>query len=283
MTNKKKQLSGQLCFDICTDTSKYIAQSNEILAGKQHLKLNSAKLLRILIMQIKPDDEEFKTYRVSIPELSKMLNIDASNLYKRVDEITEDLLRNHVSIRDLSRNKFIKFPWMTACAYDRDTGFAARLNPELKPFLLGLKERYTQYQLENVLTMKSVYGIRIFELLMKDQIMKFLPREGTDITLTVQEIREACDCETKFKQISQFREKVLDISMREINRTTVYDVGYEPVKKGRTIVAIKFHINSKYHAADPSEPDRTRKKKQTARKSGTRPAEDSEQIRLTIE
>ena len=56
---KKKdyQLNGQLCFDFNTNTEHYVVQSNELLEGKQNLKLNSAKIVRALIMQIKPDDE----------------------------------------------------------------------------------------------------------------------------------------------------------------------------------------------------------------------------------
>ena len=52
---KKKdyQLNGQLCFDFNTNTEHYVVQSNELLEGKQNLKLNSAKIVRALIMQIK--------------------------------------------------------------------------------------------------------------------------------------------------------------------------------------------------------------------------------------
>lgn len=70
---KKKdyQLNGQLCFDFNTNTEHYVVQSNELLEGKQNLKLNSAKIVRALIMQIKPDDEELKSYFISVQELAK--------------------------------------------------------------------------------------------------------------------------------------------------------------------------------------------------------------------
>ena len=202
---KKKdyQLNGQLCFDFNTNTEHYVVQSNELLEGKQNLKLNSAKIVRALIMQIKPDDEELKSYFISVQELAKMLHISAANLYRDMDTITDDILTN--------------------------------------------QERYTQYQLENILAMKSVYAIRIYELLMKEQMTRFIPADGVSVILAIKTIREACDCETKYEKISQFKSKVIDIAVKEICRCTSYTVSYECLKKGRSIEAFRFHLNSKYN------------------------------------
>lgn len=244
---KETQIEGQLCFDMNTNAEHYVVQSNELIEGKQSLKLNSAKIMRALIMQIKPEDDELKSYVIGIPELSKMLDIGAENLYRNIDSITDDILKNHVAIKDREQGKFIKIQWVTACAYEKGVGLAVKMNPLLKPFLLNLKDHYTQYQLENILAMKSVYAIRVYELLQKETIMKFLPKEGTHIVMTVKQIREACDCEDKFEKISQFKEKVIDVAIKEIERTTSYKVDCNYKKEGRTITAVDFFINMDYH------------------------------------
>ena len=231
---KKKdyQLNGQLCFDFNTNTEHYVVQSNELLEGKQNLKLNSAKIVRALIMQIKPDDEELKSYFISVQELAKMLHISAANLYRDMDTITDDILTNHVAIKDYQQGKFMKIQWVTACAYEKGVGLAVKM---------------TQYQLENILAMKSVYAIRIYELLMKEQMTRFIPADGVSVILAIKTIREACDCETKYEKISQFKSKVIDIAVKEICRCTSYTVSYECLKKGRSIEAFRFHLNSKYN------------------------------------
>lgn len=239
---KTLQIEGQLCFDFNTNIENYVVQANELIEGKQNLKLNSAKIMRSLIMQIKPDDDELKSYIISIADLSKMLDVAPANLYRDIDSITDDILKNHVAIKDRANGKFIKIQWVTACAYEKGVGLAVKMNPLLKPFLLNLQEHYTQYQLENILAMKSIYAIRVYELLQKEQIMRFMPKEGAYIVLTVKEIRKACDCENKFEKISQFKTRVLDMAVREIYRTTTYKIDYECIKNGRIIKAIKFHI-----------------------------------------
>lgn len=249
MSSKKEVLlNGQLCFDLNTNMNNLVVQSNELIEGKQNLKLNSAKIMRVLIMQVKPEDEDLKSYRISISELSKILNINPDNLYRDIDAITDDILTNHVAIKDRQNEKFMKIQWVSSCAYQKKVGLIIKINPLLKPFLLNLKTHYTQYQLQNILAMKSVYAIRIYELLLKGQVLNFIPKNGIIVTLTVQQIREACDCEDKYEKISQFKAKVLDIAVKEIERTSsgYLKVSYECLKNGRKIDAIRFLIQSPF-------------------------------------
>ena len=244
------QIDGQMCFDLSTDRLQYVVQANRLIEGKQNLKLNSAKILRLLIMQIKPDDDDFKTYRIKIADLARLLRVTSQTLYRDIDILTNDILTNYVTIRDSSKTGFVKIPWVTACAYHSSKGLSVMLNPLLKPYLLGLKDNYTQYQLDCILRMRSTYALRIFELLEKENMLKFLPKEGITVDLTIQEIREACDCEEKYQKISQFRLRVLDVAVKEIQRTTTYEVSYSPIKNGRNIDAVRFQILPKFRPKD---------------------------------
>ncbi|MCI8770029.1 MAG: replication initiation protein [Lachnospiraceae bacterium] len=249
MARGKKQLDGQLSFDFCLDTRNYVVQANNLIGGKQALKLNSAKLIRSAIMQVVRDDEELKPYIITIKELADLLGVPASNIYRDIESITDDIISNPVYVREEKRGKtvrFIKIPWVTRCEYKADVGVALKLNEELKPFLINLKEHYTQYTLQEVLAMKSVYAIRIFEMLQSKVMSKTLPKEGASIEISVQEIRECCDCEDKYPAFGNFKNKVIDQAVKEINRVTVFRVEYSYIKKGRSVVAIVFHINMFY-------------------------------------
>lgn len=248
MSSKKSLcMDGQICFDMNTNSEHYVVQANEFIEGKQNLKLNSAKIMRTLIMQIKPDDDDFHSYVIGITELSKLLGIGSENLYRTIDSITDDILTNHVAIKDRRENKFIKIQWVTSCEYKKGLGLAVTMNPLLKPFLLNLQDHYTQYQLEDILAMKSVYAIRLYELIQKEHMLKFIPKTGTYIILSVKDIRAACNCEDKYEKISQFKAKVLDVAVKEIQRTTMYTISYDCLKNGRSIESIRFFVNLAYH------------------------------------
>lgn len=251
MARGKKQIDGQLVFDFCIEPRNYVVQANTLIGGKQALKINSAKLIRSAIMQVVYEDQDLKPYVISIDELSKLLGVSKTNLYRDIDDITDDIIKNPVYIRvdeaDKKKTAWVKIPWVSICEYHSDVGVAIQLNEKLKPYLLNLKEHYTQYALENILAMKSVYAIRIFELLQEKIKTRKLPVEGVDIELSVEQIKICCDCEDKYAKFSHFKDKVLDVAVREINNQTLYTVSYNYIKKGRSVVGIRFHVNMYYH------------------------------------
>lgn len=100
MSRGTKQIEGQLVFDFCLDAKNYVVQANNLIGGKQALKLNSAKLIRSAIMQVVSEDEELKPYIITVKELSELLGIPSSNIYRDVESITDDIIKNPVYVRE---------------------------------------------------------------------------------------------------------------------------------------------------------------------------------------
>ena len=246
MARGKKVIEGQLSFDFCLDARNYVCQANALVGGKQALKLNSAKLIRAAIMQVVRDDAELKPYVISVSDLAALLKIPSSNIYRDVDSITDDILSNPVYIKeqDGDQIRWIKIPWVSRCEYNSDVGVALKLNDELKPFLINLKDHYTQYTLDDILTMKSVYAIRLYELIQSKIMTTVLPRSGVDIPITLEAFRECCGCEGKTYNIfSNLRNRVIDVAVNEINNKTLYTITYDYVKEGKAIRGLIFHVN----------------------------------------
>ena len=242
---KNYDIEGQLCFDLSTDKSQYVVQANTLVMARQSLKLNSAKVMRTIIMQIKKEDEDLKTYNIGIMELAELLGVNTSNLYARVDEVTNEILSSCVYMKAQNKEEFIKIPWVSVCGYESGLGLLIKINPVLKPYLLNLKKNYAQYQLEDILKMRSIYALRIYEMLIAETIMQYLPREGTKIEIPLTTIRHCCDCEDKLQDYKNFKRIVLEVASREIFEHTMYAVDYEGVKKtGRYVDTIVFTVKS---------------------------------------
>lgn len=250
MARGNKQIPGQMTIEMCIERHNYVVQANNLIGGRQALGLNSAKLIRAAVMQIKPDDTDIKPYMITIKQLSELLDVKAANLYRDIDSITSDIIANPVFIKsdEGKRIRWVKIPWVEFCQYDSDVGVSIQLNQRLKPFLIALKAQYTQYSLETILAMKSVYAIRIFEMLQSKIMCNVLPRGGTHITLMVEEIIDGCELSDTYKKISNLKNRVIDTAVNEIKRVTLYDVSYSNIKNGRRIEAFDFYVNMKYHS-----------------------------------
>lgn len=232
---------------MCLNPGNYVVQANDLIGGKQNLNLNEAKLVRMAIMQVVKEDTDFKPYILSIKELGHILNIDDSNLYRDVRDICRGIGKKPAEVQSKDGSYRI-IPWIEYCDYPAKTGMIhIKLNEALKPYLINLSEYYTQYYLENILAMKSVYAIRIFELIQREIMVKVIPKEGIQVDLSINRIKEACVCEDKYNQFGSFRQKVIDVACKEIERVTLYTISYDYIKQSRTVVGLLFTINMKYH------------------------------------
>lgn len=234
------------------NTSYPVCMDNDLITGKQCMGLNEAKLLRLAIMQVVKEDADLKTYKVRIIDLATALGIPSGNLYRDVRDMCKSLMTQVVIIGDHTKPKkaWKMFQWVSCAEYDGNGTITIALHDSLKPYLLGLSQWYTTYSCDSILAMKSVFAIRLFELIRAEMRFNGLPpKEGIAVMLYLDNIRKACDCEKTFKQFGQFREKVIDISLREINEKTGFKMSYNKesyVKEGKKVIGIRFIVKSKF-------------------------------------
>jgi len=226
-------------YDIVYNKNFYVVMDNKLIKGKQDLSLQEAKILHLVITQIVKEDNDFKTFNCRISELADFLQIDSSNLYRDIRNICLSLLQRLVYIgTDNPKEPWEAFQWINSAKYDGHGNLQIRLSDDIKPYILELETYFTQYQLKNILSLNSFYAIRLYELLKTDEF-----KGDTFLEYSIQFLREFFDCENKYKRISNFKEKVINISKREINHSTDINISkIEYVKKGRSINSIRFYL-----------------------------------------
>jgi plasmid replication initiation protein len=75
-------------------------------------------------------------------------------------------------------------------------------SPELKPYLLRLKDRFTALKVSDLMQFKSIHAIRIYELLKQYQSLG-------KRTLAVDKIKACCGVTEKLNKYSDFEKRVL--------------------------------------------------------------------------
>lgn len=232
--------------DISLNTENYVVMANNLIKSKSKLSLNEIKLLRLTIMQVMATDNELMTYQIHIKELAKLIGLnDDAHLYRTVQTMARHLLQEVVCICSEETKNWEMFQWCSSCRY-REGIITIKLHDDLKPYLIQLKKNYTQYMVADILVLKSVYAIRIYELLREGfKGQKVYADNCAIVTLDVDTIRKATNTEEKYSQMGHFKVKVIDIAIKEINDKLSYHVTCEPIKNSRKIVGFKFKIESK--------------------------------------
>ena len=78
-----------------------------------------------------------------------------------------------------------------------------------------LKGRFTRYSLDAITGMSSTYGMRFYELM-----KKWLTEAGTTKNqkkISIEELKEILDLQGKYKAIKDFKLKVVEPAIRDIN------------------------------------------------------------------
>lgn len=221
---------------------------NQALEVRQHNAITTARyeyselqldLFFYLLSMLKKDKTD-GVYEIVVKDLSAMTGKEYKYGYLR--KATEEMGSR---MFEVSTAKSYKQLWMfQRVEYIIGEGrieieFA---NP-IKPYLFDLKDNFTSFQLYAALRLGSKYAKRIYALCSqwKDK--------GQTQTFSLDEFKKMLALlddkgNEQYKQIGQFKQFVLDESVKQINQHTDLQIGYTLQKRGRSFQNITFTVKA---------------------------------------
>lgn len=224
--------------------NKTVRKSNTLIQKNRFdLSLQQQKIILFLISQISPYDEDLKLYEFNITDFCKVCGIDYTS-----GKNYEDMKRQIKEISDKSMwikkedNSETLVRWIEKPTIKEKSGIIQiKLDEDLKPYLIQLRENFTQYDIVYTLLFKSKYTIRFYELIMSIHYKDLIAYEKD---FSLDELRVLLGAE-KYTRYQHFKERVLNVAINEINNLSDKYITYTPLKKGKSVVGIKLHIESK--------------------------------------
>ena len=108
------------------------------------------------------------------------------------------------------------------------------------PLITRLSKEYTEYELIQIRNLNSVYALRIFEMLMQWRSVSKTP------LVTIDDLRNRLGiADHQYKLMSNFKARVLDLAINEINEHTDIIVKYQQHKQGKVITGFTFTFKPK--------------------------------------
>ena len=210
-----------------------VSKANDLITANYDLSLEEQRVILTLASTIQPDDEEFKPYKFRIKDFMSILGIKTKTKYTEIPKITKNLMKKVIEIK--KDNKILQVAWLSSAEYEISSGTVElQFSPKLKPYFLKLKKLYTSYRLENILSLKSKYSIRIYELLKSNQFKGYIIED-------LEALRNMVGA-TEYIVYANFKSRILKQSQKEINAKTDLNFDFEEIKTGRKVTSIKFII-----------------------------------------
>lgn len=218
----------------------YVIKSNSLIEARYRLSLQESHVVLWLLTQIKPDDEDFKPHTMKISEFSRMIGVEADNQYSKLRFVTRSLMRRVLEIYDSEQQEWLQIAWLSSTRYQQKKGsIVLKFDPGLKPYLLHLKNQFTKIDIVDTLKLKSVYAVRLFELL-----CQYEPLGKRKIS--IDDLRSWCSIESnEYGLYSDLKRYVINKAKTEINAKTNYEIDYKEIKESRKVVSIEWTIQKK--------------------------------------
>jgi plasmid replication initiation protein len=222
------------------NAKNFVVKSNALVEARYRLSLQESQVILWLLTQIHPNDEDFKAHRLDIVEFARLTQVESGNRYSELRRITKQLMQRVMEIYSPEEDKTIQVAWLSSTEYEHKKGFVSlEFSPKLKPYLLQLKGHFTKIDIVDTLKLKSIYAIRIFELLL--QYGHIGTRE-----ISIADLRAYCGVEkTEYLLYADLKRKAINKAKMEINSKTEYLIDYKEIKESRKVIALEWTIKKK--------------------------------------
>ena len=223
-----------------------VVKTNRLNQAFQVLSLAEFHIVQLAIVDARDTGTGLTTdmpLRIDALRYADVFGTTRQNAYMRMKEAEETLFNRRFSFFD-EDGKLVKSRWISQVKYlDNEGAIEIVFTPAVVQGISrinGVKEFFTQYLLSQTAQLKSVYSSRLYELL-----IQWRSTEKTPI-INLEDFRAQLGIEeNQYKLMSDFKKRVLDLAINDINEKTDIKATYQQHKKGRSISGFSFTFKQK--------------------------------------
>ncbi|XKH61893.1 replication initiation protein (plasmid) [Halomonas sediminis] len=245
---------------ICTD-SPQVYKANALIEASYRLSLYEQRILLACISQVRRDQPITDTilYSVTASQVAEMSGADVKTAYRDLKSASERLFERRVTIHEAPNGKgkvsTLLTRWVQSVRYVESEGrIELRFSKDMLPYLTELTEQFTKYALADVARMTSGHSIRIYEMLMQWQ--------GTgEREVSMDWLRKSLQLEGRYPSFKDFRRRVIEPSIEQINEHSPVWVKWDQRKAGRKVTHLRFIFGLKSQVDNKKADERKKTKR----------------------
>lgn len=215
-----------------------VKKSNRLVEARYNWEVNEQKILLLIASNMRDLEGEHKNiWRCRVSELEKTLKVKKfTPVYLK--NLSKSMLERKVEMSDDS-GRWKIYNVFQGAEYE-DGVLSLVLTDFIKPHLREIDILYTQYKFQYVISFKSQYSIRLYELLISGKY------KSNTLLISVEEAKKKFGVDDgSYDRFDNFENRVLKVAIKEISQKSNMTITYEKIKKGRPVVDLLFRFNIK--------------------------------------
>lgn len=259
--NKNEQRNKKKMFALSEIEKRKVVEHNDLISSVAKMDKTPLKIFELAVSCIDTENPpKDNIVYLSKSELFSFFDVSDNDKHSRfkhaIGKMQEQAFFNvrQVTDKGVDFERIVPIPYIKWNDYNDEV--VIRFDMAIMPYLIELKQNFTQYALSDVMELNSKYSIILYKWLSmnynqfehynvsggrrEEQIERY-----RNPSISVQELRTITDTTTEYKLFTNFSKFVLDKPIQEINEHTHFNISYEKIKKGRSIDSIQFFISKK--------------------------------------
>ena len=246
-------------------SKELVVKDNALINASYNLDTTEQRLILLAIVQARELSKGIDAntpLEVHAQHYMKQFKVERHAAYEALKNAANSLFERKFSYKGIheatQKEKIIKSRWVSKIAYVDTAGILELVfAPDVIPLITQLEQSFTSYELKQISSWSSKYAIRLYELVIQWRSV------GKTPLFQIEDFRFKLGLGSDEYQImGNFKKKVLDLALTQINEKTDIVASCEQHKVGRNITGFSFSFTSKHPKADKQATTRKLSEKQ---------------------
>lgn len=219
-----------------------VTQDNALINASYALDLVEKRLILLAIARSRKSGKGITAndpLEIYASDYAESFNVERQASYMALKSATESLFNRYFTYETLTEKGNLsvhKTRWTADISYvEKESKVKIIFSPSVVPFITDLEKRFTSYFLDDISSLTSAYAVRLYELIISWRSTRKTP------VFELLELREKLGVsENEYKRMFDFKKRVMDIAITQINDHTNIFVKMEQHKRGRSIYGFSF-------------------------------------------
>jgi plasmid replication initiation protein len=245
-----------------------VVKSNKLIEASYRLDLSEQRIILMAITEARDTGKGITSddfIEIRAVDFSILYGLSERTAYDQLRDAGKSLFRRYVVLKSINdrtgKVEETEARWVSAVTYAAGSGLIRlQFSGVIVPYITRLETEFTSYKLKSVSQMTSNYAVRLYELMVQWQGLK--ERE-----IEISELKKMLfvHAEKAYDRIDNFKKKIIDIAVTQINEHSDITVSYTQRKSGRTVTHLTFSFEPKpLINLDPINPYPAHSKTETA-------------------
>lgn len=224
-----------------------VVKDNALINASYNLDLVEQRLILLAIVEARGSGKGINAndpLEVHAESYVSQFNVARQTAYQALKDACKDLFARQFSYQEINKRGNVEnvlSRWVSEIRYiDDEATVKLIFAPAIVPLITRLEEQFTKYELQQISHLSSAYAVRLYELLIAWRTT------GQTPIIELAEFRQKIGVlDDEYTRMGNFKDRVLNLAIAQVNEHTDIKVKCEQHKKGRNISGFSFTFTQK--------------------------------------